>query len=228
MGTPIPGVAPPGPPTVAGLRERYPDIVNAESGLSDELHSIERASVDPANAIDVERRLAALQQRFAQAANDRIPTMIAQGRQMQAAAGDGLARVGGGDHCIAHVGGARTASGAGVVPGFEQRTREVIERGGQIGHTFAPDNFDERMAAVLNRNRGTAPAVRPGGVVRASHAEKQAARARPGEPIGVSLPMCYDCYDYFRREAVAGGRPLVVAVPTWSAAREFGAPSPAP
>jgi hypothetical protein len=213
MGTPIPGVAPPGPPTVAGLRERYPDIVNAESGLSDELQSIERASVDPANAIDVERRLAALQQRFAQAANDRVPAMIAQGRQMQAAAGVGLARVGGGDHCIAHVGGVRTASGAGVVPGFEQRTREVIERGRQIGHAFAPDNFDEGMAAVLNRNRGTAQAVQPSGVVRASHAEKQASRARPGEPIGVSLPMCYDCFDYFRREAVAGGRPLVVADP---------------
>jgi hypothetical protein len=89
----------------------------------------------------------------------------------------------------------------------------VVERGGQIGHVFAPDNFDEKMAAALNRNRGSAPAVQPSGSVRASHAEKQASRALPGEPIGVSLPMCYDCFDYFRREAVAGGRPLVVADP---------------
>jgi hypothetical protein len=213
LGTPIPGVVPPGAPTVQGLRERYPDIVNAERGMGDELQSIERASADPANAIDVERRLATLQQRLAQAADDRIPAMIAQAREMQAAAGVGLARVGGGDHCVAHAGGARTASGAEVVPGFEQRTREVIERGQQIGHAFAPDNFDERMAAVLNRNRGSAPAVPASGAVRASHAEKQASRARPGEPIGVSLPMCYDCFDYFRREAVAGGRPLVVADP---------------
>jgi hypothetical protein len=212
-GSPIPGVVPPGPPTPSGLRQRYPDLINAERGLGDELQSIERSAADPANALDVERRLAALQKRLAQADYDRIPTLIAQARQMQVAAGTGLVRAGRGDHCVAHAGGIRTVSGADAIAGYEQRTRDVLERGHQIGHAFAADNFDARTAEVLNRNRGTLPPIQPAGVVRASHAEKQASRAAPGQPIGVSLPMCYDCYDYFRREAVAGGRPLVVADP---------------
>jgi hypothetical protein len=47
----------------------------------------------------------------------------------------------------------------------------------------------------------------------ASHAEKQLNALRPGEPIGVSLAMCFDCYNYFRARAAEMGRPLVVADP---------------
>lgn len=46
-----------------------------------------------------------------------------------------------------------------------------------------------------------------------SHAEKQVAAARPGEPIGVSRVMCLDCQTFFARLATARGKPVVVADP---------------
>jgi uncharacterized protein DUF4157 len=213
VGAGIPGVPPGPPPSVDGLRTRYTDIMNAERGLADEAASIEKAATNPANKLDVERRLVDLQRRLAEAANDRIPDMIAQARLLQSRAGTGLVKVGSDTHAAAFVGNIRTVSGAHD-PVTRQRTRAVIERGQQIGHTFAPDNYDGSMAKALNAEfKDTAQHVAAAGTVRASHAEKQASRALPGQPIGVSLPMCYDCFDYFRREAVAGGRPLVVADP---------------
>ena len=70
-----------------------------------------------------------------------------------------------------------------------------------------------KAAGVLNKGKGKAEQVAAKGTARASHAEKQAAMAAPGQPIGVSLPMCFDCYEYFRRYATARGRPVVVADP---------------
>jgi hypothetical protein len=39
------------------------------------------------------------------------------------------------------------------------------------------------------------------GQYHASHAERQAALAEPGTPIGVDRPMCDDCIDWFKQYA---------------------------
>jgi hypothetical protein len=205
------------PQTIKGLQDRYPDILDSNPDLKKELAEIEKAKADPAQAVDVERRLGALEQQLIKSVEAGLPEAIARARQMQVAAGDGLITVDVGGRptskCRAQAGGVQTVSGANVVDGYAQRTREVLEHGGAIGHTFAPDNFDPTVAGVLNKGRAQAEHVAAAGTARASHAEKQAAMAAPGEPIGVSLPMCFDCYEFFRRYATNRGRPVVVADP---------------
>ena len=46
-----------------------------------------------------------------------------------------------------------------------------------------------------------------------SHAEKQLAAAKPGEPIGVSKIMCIDCQIFFAKLAASSGKPVVVSDP---------------
>jgi hypothetical protein len=51
------------------------------------------------------------------------------------------------------------------------------------------------------------------GQASASHSEKMAGVAAPGEPIAVALPMCANCYAFFAQEAKASGLTQVVAEP---------------
>ena len=51
------------------------------------------------------------------------------------------------------------------------------------------------------------------GKYQASHAEKQQALTAPDHPIAVSKPMCPDCQEFFRRQAIDTGRPQVVTDP---------------
>jgi Domain of unknown function (DUF4157) len=212
-----PAAAPRQPQTVKGLQDRYPDILDSDPGLKKELQDIEKAKADPAQAVDAERRLLALEQQLIKSVEAGLPEAIARARQMQVAAGEGLVTVTVNgrpmNKCRAQAGGVQTVSGANAVDGYAQQTREVIDHGHAIGHTFAADNFDETVAKVINKGRDEADRVATAGTARASHAEKQAALAAPGHPIGVSLPMCFDCYEFFRLHAIARGRPVVVADP---------------
>ena len=204
-------------PSLPGLRGRYDDILGADQQLADEAASIERASRTPTNAVDVQRRLAELERRLIAADEARIPTMIAEARLAQAETGVGTRRFRGyGDKCVAQAGGAGALSGADIIAPFEQRTLEVLRHGRAIGHAFAPlPEWDVQVGGVLNaRLRAQQQAQEPVvGAFYASHAEKQAAIARPNRPIGVSLPMCPDCRAYFRRVAGSSGRVQVVADP---------------
>ncbi|MGW5151797.1 hypothetical protein [Rhodococcus koreensis] len=51
------------------------------------------------------------------------------------------------------------------------------------------------------------------GEASASHSEKMAGIAVPGEPIAVALPMCANCYAFFAQEAKVSGLTQVVAEP---------------
>jgi RHS repeat-associated protein len=74
---------------------------------------------------------------------------------------------------------------------------DVMDHCDEIGHNLKSHPWDQGEPGQFN----------------ASHAEKQQAVARPGEPVGVSNPMCADCQNFFSKQAEALGEPQVVTDP---------------
>jgi hypothetical protein len=93
-------------------------------------------------------------------------------------------------------------SGFGKRGGGPARTQKVLAVGNEIGHTF------EQNASLDAGVPGQAAA---------SHAEKLAAIENPGRPLAVDRDMCADCFEFFRRLAVARKTTLVIHEPntTW-------------
>jgi hypothetical protein len=126
-----------------------------------------------------------------------IPRQVDLARQARQNVGLGTSGPDGG--CLAETAdGTRTESGWEDLgrAGITQATAEVQRIGQEMGYTFPAHNFDDTPGHYY-----------------AAHAEKQANALRPGEPIGVSIEMCFDCFNYFRIRAQTMGRPLVVADP---------------
>jgi hypothetical protein len=121
----------------------------------------------------------------------------------------GGAGVGPGGGCTATVaGGLKTVSGWAPAPGFEQATEEVLKKADEIGYQLRRAGSSDWV-----QNPVTKQSVDRPGMHFASHAEKQMSVVAPGKPIGVSLPMCIDCKDYFSALARHTGQPQVVADP---------------
>ena len=75
----------------------------------------------------------------------------------------------------------------------------MIERANEIGHDLpSAGAMDQGVPGQYN----------------ASHAEKQSIVHNPDAThVDVSRPMCKDCQAYYRAEAVAQNRPIVVSDP---------------
>ena len=88
--------------------------------------------------------------------------------------------------------------------GFTHATPEAVRDHAQrIGHDLTPNRA---------RDQSSRPDGWPGRY-QASHAEKQQALTAPDHPIAVSKPMCPDCQEFFRRQAIHTGRPQIVTDP---------------
>ena len=88
--------------------------------------------------------------------------------------------------------------------GFTHATPEdVRDHAQRIGHDLTPNRARDQSW----RSDGWP------GKYQASHAEKQQALTAPDHPIAVSKPMCPDCQEFFRRQAIHTGRPQVVTDP---------------
>lgn len=142
---------------------------------------------------------------------------IAQARQNQIAAEE--AAVGKGKKAVAIAGEPLTSdkdpyiSGSKPVPGFEDvdphDTRAVFDPNGA------------KAAADPDGSKGTNPfPPAPGcvdngdpGSYHAGHAEIKAAADQPGEPIGVSKPMCDNCQNAMSQHAQDTGQTIVVSDP---------------
>jgi predicted 2-oxoglutarate/Fe(II)-dependent dioxygenase YbiX len=164
-----------------------------------ELDAIGALEGDAANAAEVRTRLDALADRMRAQVEANIQRQVDAARAALGRVGVGATGPEGG--CLARTGDLQTATESGWAdlnsPGITQATEQVLHIGHEMGYEFPPHEFDDGLE----------------GHFYASHAEKQLNALRPGEPIGVSLPMCSDCYNYFRSRANAMGRPLVVADP---------------
>jgi len=101
--------------------------------------------------------------------------------------------------------GQKTVSGWRTPPeGFAKATPEqVADYSKQIGYDLKPEPWADQTGS------GGFP-----GKYNASHAEKQMAVLSPGDPIGVSKPMCPDCLGFFKQQAIATGRTEVVSDPS--------------
>jgi hypothetical protein len=96
---------------------------------------------------------------------------------------------------------ARVSDGTTKLSGWgsDVNSLEPVEKlSAKIGHEPAPNIQDAKG--------------RPGSYNN-SHAEKQLAAAKPGEPIGVSEVMCIDCQIFFGKLAAHTGKPVVVSDP---------------
>lgn len=82
----------------------------------------------------------------------------------------------------------------------------VQQKSIQIGHDLTPAGGRDQL------NNGGFP-----GKYNASHAEKQQSLLHPGEPVGVTRPVCTDCQAYFQKLAEAEHTRYVVTDPdeTW-------------
>ncbi len=189
---PPPTAPAPGPPPALPTA-RFPT-------LRAEFAALQAIEADPSRRVEFQTRLAQLQQQMQAAVTSDLPAQVAAARGAQLVVGSGPTGPRGGCQ-------ARAESGAQTESGWSssnhptihgQTTPQVVAIGASIGHTFAPDTF---------RDNGVP------GRYHASHAEKQLNALRPGEPIGVSIRMCADCYNYFRLRARSMQRTLVVADP---------------
>ncbi len=79
---------------------------------------------------------------------------------------------------------------------------DVAAYSDKIGHDLKPSGAFDQV------NQGGFP-----GKFNASHAEKQMTIASPGDPIGVSKPMCPDCVNFFKSNAQYTGNPQTVTDP---------------
>jgi hypothetical protein len=87
--------------------------------------------------------------------------------------------------------------------GFSEVTPEqVSDYSSKIGHDLKPHILDQKSSGGWS------------GKYNASHAEKQLAILRPGEPIAVSEKMCPDCVEFFQKHAQYTGKPQIVTDPT--------------
>ena len=183
--------------TTAQLVANFTDVAG-DPAYREELDAIAALEGDPANAAEVRTRLEALADRMRAQVEANIQTQVDRARAALGRVGVGATGPEGG--CLARSGDLATAAESGWAdlnsPGITQATDQVLAIGQQMGYEFPPHEFDDTPGHFY-----------------ASHAEKQLNALRPGEPIGVSLPMCSDCYNYFRARANAMGRPLVVADP---------------
>ncbi|WP_169791310.1 RHS repeat-associated core domain-containing protein [Sandaracinus amylolyticus] len=153
--------------------------------------------------------------RWAPPPSDTPPSTRAEietSRRAAAAAADEQARIraqreSDSERCVAAVEGSDrpyTRSGeigddAERYPGYASRSSdEMMARSDEIGHELQDGGANDFNGP------GSAASV---------HCEKQHAVAHPGEAVGVGLPMCRDCRNYFRVEAAAQGRDLVVTDP---------------
>jgi hypothetical protein len=87
----------------------------------------------------------------------------------------------------------RTASGWKFTPersAIKVTPEQVKKHAEEIGHTLTPNSLLDQQ------KRGGFP-----GRYHASHAEKKQIVARPNAQVGVNLPMCDDCIEFFKREA---------------------------
>jgi phage-related protein len=121
----------------------------------------------------------------------------------------GGAGIGPGGGCTATVeGGVKTVSGWDPAPGFQQATEAVLKKADEIGYKPRGGGAYDKVQDPVTKQYVTRE-----GIYYASHAEKQMSVVAPGKPIGVSLPMCIDCKDYFSALAKHTGQPQVVADP---------------
>jgi hypothetical protein len=183
----------------AQLLEDFADVANDERYKA-ELEAIRRLESDSGQRNEALNRLALLRQAMVRHVEENIPAQVEAARAARQRVGQGT--TGPNKGVLAGSGDGRTRVESGwwdaEDPGITQATEQVVAIA-QQGYAFPAHNFD--------------PPDRPG-LYYASHAEKQMNALRPGEPIGVSEDMCFDCYNYFRWRAQAMGRPLVVADPT--------------
>ena len=88
--------------------------------------------------------------------------------------------------------------------GFGHATPEAVrDHARRIGHDLTPNRARDQSW----RSDGWP------GKYQASHAEKQQALTAPDHPIAVTKPMCPDCQEFLRRQAIDTGRPQVVTDP---------------
>ena len=181
----------------ARLAANFTDVAG-DPAFHDELDAIHQLEGDPANAAEARTRLDALEARMRAQVEANIQTQVNAARQAYGRLGEGAVGPEGG--CLAASGDGATHAESGwedlKSPGITQATEQVLAIGREMGYEFPPHTFDDTPGHFY-----------------ASHAEKQLNALRPGEPIGVSLPMCSDCYNFFRARANAMGRPLVVTDP---------------
>jgi hypothetical protein len=184
--------------TTEQLEKNFHDVL-ADPALRRELEDIKALQADPSRGAEAEQRRAALQKRMFDVLEADLPHQVAAAEAARADVGVGL--TGPDKGCLAKSpDGTKTESGWADYnrPGITQATKRVQAIGTEMGYTFPSSKRLDRSEA---------------GRYHASHAEKQLNALKPGAPIGVSLPMCRDCFNYFRARARAMGRPLVVADP---------------
>jgi hypothetical protein len=107
---------------------------------------------------------------------------------------------------------AGTAFGDPTLSGWKQprpdgyqsvSTEDVRQYSSKIGHDLGASGFRDQTSQTDGFP----------GKFNASHAEKQAAIANPGQPLAVSEPMCKDCQAFFAKEAQFTGLPRTVRDP---------------